>query len=203
MGEATEFDKGRLRQLLVRLSKWKQVAFAASCVEILVPSYARFAELEGVGDPALVRAAAEAVWSELGRSLFEGDPPDLPPSSSIRRLVPNEDDWNEWAPQAEDAIAALFYLLEFVQNNNIEFLIYVAQRAYSAIDELTARQLDLGVLDAAQRRALLQSPPIQTELLRQQDAIRLLQDSSDGDESLLSNLRETSKSLAVGERNST
>jgi uncharacterized protein YjaG (DUF416 family) len=194
------FDKGGLREQLASMSKWKQVAFGASCVETLVPSYARFAELEGVGEPGLVRAATDAVWSELSRTLLDGEPTDLPPSSSIRSLVPTDDDWNEWSPQAEDAVASLFYLLEYIRNDDIKFLVYVAQRAYSAIDELTARQLDLGVLDAAQRRALLESSSIQAELVRQQDAIGILCDSSDGDESALSRLRATSESLAVGGR---
>jgi uncharacterized protein YjaG (DUF416 family) len=192
------FDKDDLRSQLGGLSKWKQVAFAASCIEVLVPSYARFAELEGVGDPGLVRTAVNAVWSGLRSSSSYSEPTDLPPSGAVRDLVPAEDDWNDWAPQAEDAVASLFYLLEFMQNDDVQFLVYVAQRAYSAVDELTARQMDLGVLDATQRSALLDAPPIQAELVRQQDAIRSLRDSLEGDESVLSRLRATSESLAAG-----
>jgi uncharacterized protein YjaG (DUF416 family) len=192
------FDKGELQSEIANLSRWKRIAFAASCVEVLVPSYARFSELEGVGDPELVRNTLNAIWSGLNHPSFDDEPIDLPPSGSIRSLVPREDERNEWSPQAEDAVASLFYLLEFIQNDDVQFLIYVAQRAYAAIDELTARQMDLGVVDATKRRALLEAPAIQAELVRQQDAIRSLRDATDGEASVLSELRARSESLAVG-----
>jgi hypothetical protein len=100
--------------------------------------------------------------------------------------------------RAEDLGLKPRNLLEFIQNDDVQFLIYIAQRAYSAIDELTARQMDLGVLDATRRRELLEATAIQAELIRQQDAIRSLRRSSDGDESVWLILKATSESLAVG-----
>jgi uncharacterized protein YjaG (DUF416 family) len=198
MEPAAVFDPERLRQDLASMTRWKRVAFAISCVEILIPSYARFAELENAGNPEFVRATTDAVWAELGRASFEIDASDLPSTASVRELLPGEDEWNEWAPQAEDAIASLVYLLELVHSNDISYVVYAAQRAYAAVDEFAARQFGLGVLDAEQRAELLQSASIQTELVRQEDALRVLRESSDGDESVLSNLRATSCLLAVG-----
>jgi uncharacterized protein YjaG (DUF416 family) len=194
------FDRSDVQTGLADLSEWQRVAFAVSCIEILVPSYARFAAMEGVGDPELVRTAVDAVWSWLRASPSGDGPADLPPSSSVRSLVPAEDDWNEWAPQAEDAVASLYYLLEFLQTDDVQFLNYVAERAFSAVDELTARQMDLGVIDEPGRRALAEASAVQAELARQQEAMRVIRNSADGDESVLGWLKTTSESLAVGGR---
>ncbi|MFI7603713.1 DUF416 family protein [Micromonospora sp. NPDC049366] len=148
------------------------MAFAASCVEVLVPSYVRYSELEQVGDPALVRAVTDAVWSALVSDQPEEGLSALPSAGAVRELLPSEEGWNEWAPQAEDAIASLGYLLELVRNDDVTVAAYPAERAYAAVDELTAREQDLGVLDADGREALLESPPIQVELQRQAEALR-------------------------------
>jgi len=190
------FDTERLREDLASLTAWQRVAFAVACVEVLVPSYFRFAALEGVGDPEFVRDTTDSVWSELERPSFDSSR--LPSSATVEEMLPEEDDWNEWAPQAEDAIAALFYLIELVHSDDVKFAFHAAERSYSAVDEFAAREADLRVLDAAGRAALLESPLIQAELARQRAALRILRAASGEPGSVLAELRTSAERHAIG-----
>ncbi|WP_433313800.1 DUF416 family protein [Micromonospora sp. CA-269861] len=191
------FDGQRLREVLAALAPWQRLAFATSCVEVLVPSYVTFSELEQVGDANLVRASVDAVWSALEGHEPEATYPELPSPESVKELLPSEDDWNEWAPQAEDAVASLVYLLELLASDDVIYAVHAAERAYSAVDDFVAREQDLGVLDADDREALLKTPLIQAELRRQADALRILQDSA-AERSAVSELRAAAQRLPVG-----
>ncbi|WP_328369613.1 DUF416 family protein [Micromonospora zamorensis] len=198
MGKKPEsFDGQRLRVVVAALEPWQRVAFAASCVEVLVPSYVKFSELKQVGDADLVRTSVDAVWSAL--EVHEPDVlyPELPSPESVKELLPSEDDWNEWAPQAEDAVASLVYLLELLGSDDVTYAIYTAERAYAAVDEFSAREQGLGVLDADDRAALLGSPSTQVELRRQTEALRILRDSAGG-RSAVAELRAAAQRTPVG-----
>jgi len=194
-----DFDPERLNEELAGLSHWQRVAFATSCVEVLVPSYRRFSELEEVGDADLVESAVNAVWDELERTTSSLDPSRLLPSERALELMPEEEDWNEWAPQAENSITALVYLLRLARQDETKYAVYAAQHAYEAVDEFVARERDLRVVDTAGRAELLQAPLIQDELHRQNEVLRILRDSTDG-RSHLPELRGNAQARAVGGR---
>nr|WP_165449456.1 DUF416 family protein [Krasilnikovia cinnamomea] len=197
MPAVVRFDGEQLRASLGALTSWQRVAFAVSCVEVLVPSYARFSEIEEVGDPELVRTVVDAVWSSLGTSDGFSMPPDLPSPDAVKELLPTEDDWNEWAPQAEDAIAALVYLLELIRSDDVEMAAYTSERAYAAVDEFTAREQELEVLDASDRESLLESASIQTELQRQATTLDILRNRG-ADSSAIAELRVLAQRAPIG-----
>jgi hypothetical protein len=60
------FDDVNLSGELSQLDHWQRVAFVASCVEVLIPSYVRFAEIEEIGDTGLVVDVIDRVWVSLG-----------------------------------------------------------------------------------------------------------------------------------------
>jgi uncharacterized protein YjaG (DUF416 family) len=193
-----DFSAPRLLANLADLSRWQVMVFVATCVEVLTPSYVRFAELEGVGDPGLVNDTVDTVWVGLG-----GAGPierDLPSSDQILSLLPAEDDWNEWAPQAENAIAALTFLVRLVGNGEVGLAVRAAQQSYEAADEFASRQMDSGLLDAVGRMGLLESPTVQTELRRQEDLLRMLREAPDGGLSVMSEARQAARSQAIGGR---
>lgn len=191
------FDSQRLREDLANLAPWQRAAFAVSCVEVLIPAYLKFSELEEAGDPVLVRTSVDAVWSGLQGGDMSGAASELPTPDSIKELLPAEEDWNEWAPQAEDAIASLVYLLELLREDNVDLAVYVAERAYAAADEFEAREQDLEVLRSDDSEALLQASSIQAELQRQVDALDALQDPAT-DSSIISGLRAAAVQVPVG-----
>ncbi|MFI7435809.1 DUF416 family protein [Micromonospora haikouensis] len=191
------FDSRRLREDLANLAPWQRVAFAVSCVEVLIPAYLRFSGLEEVGDPVLVRSSVDAVWSGLQRGDMSSAISELPSSDSIKELLPAEEDWNEWAPQAEDAIASLVYLLDLLRDDNVDLAVYVAERAYAAVDEFEAREQDLGVIGSDDSEALLQASSIQAELHRQIDVLSALQDPV-ADSSIIADLRAAAMRVPVG-----
>lgn len=191
------FDSQRLREDLAGFAPWQRAAFAVSCVEVLIPAYLKFSGLEGVGDPVLVRTSVDEVWAGLQGGDIGSATSRLPSPDSMKELLPAEEDWNEWAPQAEDAISSLVYLLELLRDDNIELAVYVAERAYSAADEFEAREQDLGVLGSDDGEALLQASSIQVELQRQMDVLDALRDYA-GNPSLIADLRAAAIQVPVG-----
>ncbi|GAA2859639.1 hypothetical protein Acy02nite_23780 [Actinoplanes cyaneus] len=191
------FDSEQLREDLAGLAQWQRVAFAAGCVEVLVPAYSKFSELEEIGDPALVRSCVDVIWSGLEGLDLSGTAAGLPSPESIKEMLPGEEDWNEWAPQAEDAIAALVYLLEILRDDNVDLAVYVAERAYAAADDYEAREQGLEVLGSEESEALLRASSIQTELLRQADALNALRDPA-ADFSVIASLRVAAMQAPVG-----
>ncbi|MEV0726978.1 DUF416 family protein [Micromonospora purpureochromogenes] len=191
------FDSQRLREELANLDPWQRTAFAVSCVEVLVPAYLKFSRLEEVGDPVLVRNSVDAVWLGLQGRDMSSAVSELPSPDSIKELLPAEEDWNEWAPQAEDAIASLVYLLELLRDDNVDLAVYIAERAYAAADEFEAREQDLEVLGSNDSEALLQASSIQAELQRQVDALNALQ-VPEADSSVIAVLRAAAMQVPVG-----
>ncbi|GIJ44108.1 hypothetical protein Val02_09940 [Virgisporangium aliadipatigenens] len=189
-----KFDRRGLLAELDASTPWRRVVFVASCVEVLIPGYARFSELEGVGDTALLRDTLDAVWAEAGRPGSESVAASvLPPDDAIEALLPAEEDWNDWAPQAEDAVAALMYLTRLIRGGDIAAAAYAAARSYSAFDEFVARRLELRAVDHAARVILLSAPEIQAELRRQRDVLRRLAESADGDPETLAAVRDDAR----------
>ncbi|BCL12598.1 DUF416 family protein [Micromonospora sagamiensis] len=191
------FDSRRLREDLANLAPWQRAAFVVSCVEVLIPAYLKFSGLEEVGDPVLVRTSVDAVWSGLQGDDMSSAVSELPSPASIEELLPAEEDWNEWAPQAEDAIVSLVYLLELLRDDNVDLAVYVAERAYAAADEFEAREQDLEVLGSDDGEVLLQASSIQAELQRQVDALDALQDPA-ADSSIIAGLRAAAMQVPVG-----
>lgn len=113
-----DFDDVNLSDELSQLDHWQRVAFVASCVEVLIPSYVRFAELEEIGDPGMVASVIDRVWVSLGDPQGDLGRLELPSSEALLELSPEEEDWNEWAPQAENAIAALSFLVDLTRNDD-------------------------------------------------------------------------------------
>ncbi|MFI9530920.1 DUF416 family protein [Micromonospora rosaria] len=189
------FDEDRLNEELRDLGHWQRVAFVASCVEVLVPGYARFCEEEGVGDPDLIGNIVNQVWDGLRRPVLEGI--EVPSPSSVLDSLPEEEDWNEWFPQAENAVAATSFLVELVRNNDASLAVRAANQCYEAVDELAARGIEGGLLDAEAREVLGELPLVQKELLRQQEAILELRKAVDRGYSTVVRLRDRASSGAI------
>ncbi|RAO38117.1 hypothetical protein PSN13_01088 [Micromonospora saelicesensis] len=162
-----------------------------------MPSYTKFSEPDQVGDADLVRASVDAVWSALAGNQPAVHHPELPSPDAVKELLPSEDHWNDWAPQAEDAVASLVYLIELLGSDDVTYAVYTAERAYAAVDELSAREQDLEVLHADDREALLGSPSVQVELRRQAEALTILGDPA-GDRTAVAELRAAARRTPVG-----
>lgn len=193
-----DFDDVNLSDELSQLDHWQRVAFVASCVEVLIPSYVRFAELEEIGDPGMVASVIDRVWVSLGDPQGDLGRLELPSSEALLELSPEEEDWNEWAPQAENAIAALSFLVDLTRNDDPGLAVRAAQQCYEAADEFAAREIDAGLLDAAARAELIGSVVVQNELRRQKEVVETLRQASDRGPSVLTTVREAARLNAIG-----
>lgn len=165
---------------------------------MLLPAYNRFCVLEDTGEPDLVRRAMDSVWLRLESNELARLGVELPTRENLLDLMPQEDDWNEWAPQAEDAIGSLVLLRDLFESGDVALAVRIAERPYGGADELAAREMDIAFVDAPGRRRLLESPIVQRELQRQDGAIALLRGSPDRDASVLHLLRRTATESALG-----
>jgi uncharacterized protein YjaG (DUF416 family) len=197
-GSVFDFNATGLRAALTELHEWHRAAFAIACVEALIPAYERYCAMEQAGDPALVRQATDAVWQHLEPERFGQPDISLPAREALMAIMPEDEDWNEWAPQAEDTIAALVMVLDLLHDNEPELAARIATRPYASADELSARTMEVGVVGEAERRQLLESPAVQAELERQERALTALRQVARPESSVLRELRQGAHRFHIG-----
>ncbi|XVV16182.1 DUF416 family protein [Actinoplanes sp. CA-131856] len=149
---------------LGRLDRWQAGVFAASCAEVLYPSYARFVDIERVGDSRFVRSTLDAAWERLEG----GEGAALPSGDEVLRLLPLEEDWNDWAAQAENAIGALSIVVGILDGHGKPGAAAdAAYQAYEAADELANRwEDDTAVPEAVDDEVARQKEAVRTSLPR-------------------------------------
>lgn len=191
-------DPQELYVLLSALAHWQRIAFAASCVEVLVPSYRRFSQLEQVGDADFVQNTIDSVWTQLETEEDYFDSSGVPASDQVLGLMPEEDDWNDWYPQAENAITALAYLVMLAREDNAQYAVHAAEHSYEAVDELVSRDPEPRMLNASARAELLAEHAIQAELVRQSQALEILGQPSTEKRLRIERVRQAARLGAIG-----
>lgn len=195
-----ETNDERLRSDLDRLDRWQSAVFAASCVETLFPAYSRFVEIEEVGDADFARSTLDSVWESLETGCADtGDGVTFPSRDEVLRLLPEEEDWNDWAPQAENAIGALSIVLDIIQGRaSASAAADAAYQAYEAADELAnRRELGEEPLNDEDNRSV-DSSIVEDETERQEYTVRALLQRQSGDARLVRTLRENARQRALG-----
>ena len=83
-------------------------------------------------------------------------------------LIPGEDDpWNDSAAFADDAVAALYYCVSTLVENDPANATYALRRSYEATDHLATEKLGLSVIRKQDEVEILSAHCIQLELHRQ------------------------------------
>lgn len=124
-----------LAQKLEELPSFHRIAFAASICERLLPTYNAFFRESGWGNFTVLRTALDEVWLSLARKQFD--------KTKILQLIkdceatlPHADDVDSrYTYEAQDAVAAICYLLEAGLTPASWRVVKVAQRATDTIKE--------------------------------------------------------------------
>lgn len=172
-----------------------RVVFGLLAALRILPTYERFHAKTGRGDPFSLCALVERLWQDLsGEMMTDGE---------LRRavdrameLVPSEQDgWDEESqPYAEDAAAAITYVLRARLTGDPQEAAWAARRVYEAADHFALATSGLNRGEPCEQ-TILAHPVIQAELTRQARDLGELADLaiSGGGESRLSQMRVRSE----------
>jgi uncharacterized protein YjaG (DUF416 family) len=162
-----EYDESQNLVVLRRLPMKLRVVFALLCTTRIFPAYCRFHNRTHRGDPAMLELMMERLWRDIHGEEMTMDEIERAVDRVVQ-LVPSEaDGWDEESqPYAEDAAAALAYVLRARLTGDPQEAAWAARRVYEAVDHFV-----VSTLPAAQReaeRTVLGHPVVQAELSRQQ-----------------------------------
>lgn len=189
------FDQRQLGMRLTRLGDDQRLAFGLACAERLYPHYVAFSCDIGWGEPSVLRAALDAVWTkvcghphstEVLRQLHK----------NVETMIPDADDFQgRSVSSAMDAGCAVSYLLQLVLGESEPGTIEeIADLAYATVDMLAQetpeflaarptneRQMILESGRAAREATTLAQPIVQRELRLQAESLDELDSANDID----------------------
>jgi uncharacterized protein YjaG (DUF416 family) len=164
---AFTFDESVLAQRLERLPTTSRVAFAAACAQRMAPSYERYFNRTGTGDPALFKELLSRLWTDLAGQRMS-DPEIDRDLGRAESLLPPEDD--PWVPEyaaADDAAAALAYSFESRRKGAAKDAVWAARRAYETLDDYVITHENIDTSAPGAELEVLNHPLVQAELARQ------------------------------------
>lgn len=188
------FNEKVLTAKLDRLALPLRVIFAATIAERLLPLYVNFTKITGRGNPERLMDILQRLWLDLCGTQMSSQ--ELQENIALSmNLIPGEDEV-PWVPEqawAEDAVATVAYSLRCRQSGQSQECVWVARRAYEALDHfvITTEGLSINAPEAEARA--LSNPLIQAELRRQSRDLRELQAAGENIIATSRRMRERAK----------
>jgi uncharacterized protein YjaG (DUF416 family) len=162
------FDEQELVHHLDQLPPKLRVAYAAACVERLLPAYFSFSERTGKGDPNRLARILERLWADLQDNPMSAEEIKVN-LDTCTSLIPQEDEepWVEEQVYAEDATAALAYALRARQSGESQEAAWAARRVYEAADYYVTNRVGMDITQSSGEERVLSHGIVQAELARQ------------------------------------
>jgi Protein of unknown function (DUF416) len=170
MQNVLHFEEAKLLVALSGISRRRRSLFAAMIATRLLPSFEAYAI--GAKAPGIeeLRSALDHLWVQIEKeSATEASSEETNNYiQTVISLIPDEDDGNRLAAQADDAASALAYALRSLNDPNPQEAAWAARTAYDSADNLVISRDDVKIGGSAEE-AILQDPLIQSELCRQRE----------------------------------
>lgn len=160
------FSRARLESSLEGMSPRKRVAFAAAAAERLQSAYARFNARTGLGEPSRLADLLQLAWSSVLAARTVEDAA----VSAAEALIPDHRH-GPWVPEidaADDAVAAVAYVLRAARSGSASDAASSAQRVCDALDSWIADRDGVNFNDPNAASRVAGDALIQAELRRQQ-----------------------------------
>ena len=169
-----QFDPEALRTVLLGFTPQQRLVFALACTERLVPNYAAFANEEGWGDVATLRAALDVAWDAA-----LGSPPPVDVLHDLQaRVTAAEPETTEHATilvsAALDAAAATGLVLCMVAHDDAEITVEVATLGRDTVDMYVQVLAGLAPSDPDLEEKIRGHELMKRELRRQSDDVAAL-----------------------------
>jgi hypothetical protein len=163
------YDPTVLREKLVRLTTWKQVAFALLCCERMYPNYLVFVQDSSWGDPNVLRNALDVAWLALGEGQSRQDDQDL--VRACEEAAPDTEDFaSDHTSAALDAALSTASLVEILEKFDTQKVIEISQQAFDTV----YMYVDCSIATDAGDQAILMHPLVRTELAMQEESLAYL-----------------------------
>ncbi|MDB0529433.1 YjaG family protein [Ralstonia solanacearum] len=194
-----EFSEDVLREHLAAVPIEKVLAFSASCAELLLPAYDRYANKASLpGDVSRVyRNALDMIWSfALGMPVKTRDL-EQQEKICLAAIPAEEDAWAHGELYSEEAGTAVTLTIRAALSHDVQEAVWAARCVYEALDDFVGK-LERVNLAANKEEAILAHPLIQGEFVRQQHELAQLEAANTADQArVISELRERSKTRAL------
>ena len=164
-----QFSEDELAEKLRSINLEYRVAFAAACAERLFACYSLYAGLTKTDPKAKVRKALDYGWKYLTDGQY--DPNVLDGHIDVVSELLPTDPWRPEMDAAEDAAAAVVFMLECLKDDSVQSACWAAGRAYAARDNYIASRMDGTNIDGDK---ILSNELVQSELSRQERDISQL-----------------------------
>jgi uncharacterized protein len=194
------FDENKIKSDLIDLSVKKNLVFAASCCERLIPFYFAFSKVENWGNPALLESALDKIW-EIAKTEQFSNKEIANLSQYCASSAPDSEDFTSpYTSQAQDACAAICYTLDFCYTKDISFLGYTARVSFEAVESYLNIAndpiLEVHAADSQFDEWIQTAPLLLAEIKYQQEDLKLLSEN-EIDNTLIEKIRYRSSKSGV------
>lgn len=198
------YDEAKLLKALAALPKSHAIAFAASCCERLWPNYEAFAQIEGWGQPAVLRNTLDNIWLYLKGQDWPTDEIDRE-LARCEALIPDSDDFNSLlTPAAQRASAAICYTLQCCLDGDASRAALPARLSVEAtelfLDAVNDPDTGPHLFDPTFAEWLKSAPLMLAELAKQEADLAALNSVSALDEKFLDDLRASNARMGIRPR---
>ena len=125
------------------MSYHKQFLFAFSCVERIISF---FKDYELYNDKSLIDKVENILSENISLDNFNNIKTLISNGNikELESLIPDtDDDGSNNAVLAQNAIICLVYCIDFIKNNNVEFILYCSQKVIETIDTIALGIMNL------------------------------------------------------------
>ncbi len=184
------FNKKKLLGKLIKLDNKRQLAFGVSCCERILPNYLAFQKNTGWGNIKPIRKAINLAWSSLSGNPH--NPKDLKQAIiDCENVTPKSEDFvSFYADLAQDVCFAVYYLLDYLLENDINKIIYVATYATDSVDLYVQEIENMAPNDPELEQKILNHKLMQRELAQQEKELNFIEGASTFDHNSLSQIKE-------------
>jgi hypothetical protein len=161
------------------LSKHHRIAFAASCVERLLPNYTAFSRMEQWGDADLLHESLEKIWAYVqGGALSEMQFDEL--IEECEKIVPDTEDFSSrYTSAALDAANAVIETLSCCKDGSSHRAAEVASFARDTVDMFIQQREETNPVDADLEMNILEHPLMKREIKKQEDDLSELKNQTE------------------------
>lgn len=163
------FDRKNLEGALQKLTVMHRLAFAASCCNRVLPSYAAFSRQQQWGDYDVLESAVTYIWECLEEGSKPSDDRAKMLLSECEAATPDLDEVFE-ATLGHDAALVVRHALRCAQNGSAEDAAYAASWAYEGMDTFVFEHggMNLDAADPRLTEKIAAHQLVQRELLQQE-----------------------------------
>lgn len=194
------FDESKIKNDLSRLTFQKQIVFAASCCERLLPFYFAFAKIENWGNPTLLQNALDKIWEITQTEQFSNEEISILSQYCATSAPDSEDFRTPYTYQAQNVCIAICYIFDFCQTRDISCLSRVARVSWEAVEMylqiVNVPILDVHTADSQFDNWILTAPLLLAEIKYQEEELKFLSET-ELDNTLIESIRYRSSGKGV------